>query len=348
MINNEQWQQGILSIDSSIEDAINNLNHSALKIILIVNESGELDGTIADGDIRRALLKGASLDSPINEIINRDALLVPAGVNRDTILQMMQVNKVYQIPIVNDMKQVIGLHLWDELEVVQKRENSMVIMAGGRGTRLQPYTEHCPKPMVHVSGKPMLEHIIDRAKIDGFYNFIISIHYLGHMIEEYFGDGKKFDVNITYIKEKDPLGTAGALSLIVDMPEHPIVVSNGDVLTDINYSEILDFHERHKGFATMAVKTHEWQHPYGVVKTDGLEITGFQEKPISKSHINAGVYVLDPDALNQLEKDAHCDMPALFKRLQDDHKRILAYPMHEPWLDVGRPIDLEQANKTTS
>jgi len=216
----------------------------------------------------------------------------------------------------------------------------MVIMAGGMGTRLRPHTENCPKPLLPVAGKPMLEHIIDRARIEGFTHFILAIYHLGEMIEEYFGNGERWNVEIKYLREQAPLGTAGALGLLNPRPTEPFVVTNGDVLTDIRYGELLDFHTRHAAAATMAVRLHEWQHPFGVVQTRGVEIVGFEEKPVARTHINAGVYVLEPDALNTLAVDTPCDMPALFERLQAQSMRTVAYPMHEPWLDVGRPEDL--------
>jgi NDP-sugar pyrophosphorylase family protein len=224
------------------------------------------------------------------------------------------------------------------------RSNLMVIMAGGMGTRLRPQTENCPKPLLKVAGKPMLEHIIERAKLEGFSHFVLAIHYLGHMIEECFGNGERLGVRIDYVREQSPLGTAGALALLHPRPEAPFVVTNGDLITDIRYGELLDFHIRHAAAATMAVRVHEWQHPFGVVQIQGLEIVGFEEKPVARSHINAGVYALDPDSLNFLSADDHCDMPTLFERLQVKAKRTVAYPMHEPWLDVGRPDDLLSAN----
>jgi NDP-sugar pyrophosphorylase family protein len=199
--------------------------------------------------------------------------------------------------------------------------------------------------MLAVAGKPMLEHIIDRAKLDGFTRFVLAIHYLGQMIEAHFGDGERLGVQIEYLREESPLGTAGALGLLNPLPDVPFVVTNGDVITDIRYGELLDFHVRHAAAATMAVRVHEWQHPFGVVQMQGVEIIGFEEKPITRSHINAGVYALQPSALSVLAADAHCDMPTLFERLQAKAQRTVAYPMHEPWLDVGRPKDLLAANK---
>ena len=340
------WEKAILKSGNSIEDAIRNLNNTALKIVMVADDDKYFLGTISDGDIRRGLLKGLTLSSPIQSIVHQNALVVPAGLTRDTVLSMMTANKVQQIPVVDDDGKIVGLHIWDEVASVQARPNSMVIMAGGMGTRLLPHTESCPKPMLLIQGKPMLEHIIERAKSEGFSHFIVAIHHLGHMIEEYFGDGGKFGVRIDYLREKAPLGTAGALSLLDPLPKYPFVVTNGDVITDIRYGEILDFHLRHQAAATMAVRVHEWQHPFGVVEINGVEIIGFEEKPIARSHVNAGVYVIEPDSLAQLQKDARCDMPTLFERLQEKTQRTVAYPMHEPWLDVGRPDDLAKARSS--
>lgn len=342
----ELWRRAILPASATIQQAIRNIDQVAVKIVLVVNERGELEGTISDGDIRRGLLKGLDINSPITSIIHRNAVVVPPEIERDMVMQFMLANKIQQIPVVDKHRHVVGLHLWDEITTPTTRSNLMVIMAGGMGTRLLPHTEKRPKPLLHIAGKPMLEHIIERAKLEGFGHFVLAVHYLGHMIEDYFGNGERLEVRIDYLREQSPLGTAGALGLLNPCPSVPFVVTNGDVLTDIRYGELLDFHTRHNAAATMAVRIHEWQHPFGVVQTQGVEIVGFEEKPVARTHINAGVYALDPDALCFLSADAHCDMPTLFERLQEKAMRTVAYPMHEPWLDVGRPDDLLAANDT--
>jgi NDP-sugar pyrophosphorylase family protein len=191
----------------------------------------------------------------------------------------------------------------------------------------------------------MLEHIIERAKADGFRNFVLATHYLGHMIEDYFGDGSRLQVNIEYLREETPLGTAGSISLINPRPEIPFLVTNGDVLTDIHYGEMLDFHCRNSALSTMAVRLHEWQNPFGVVSTKGIDIIGIDEKPVSRSHINAGIYVLEPRALDTMNVGEHCDMPQLFYRLKEQEGRKIVYPMHEPWLDVGLADDYHSTDK---
>lgn len=342
------WSTTLVPLGSTIQQAIYSLETSSVKIVLVVSEGNRLVGTLSDGDIRRAFLKGMKLDSVIDEVIHRNPLAVPPEISRELVLQLMQINKIQQLPIVDKEGLVLGLHLWDNIIAPKAIENMMLIMAGGKGTRLRPHTENCPKPMLEVGGKPMLQHIIEKASNDGFQNFVISLHYLGHMVEDHFGDGGKYGVRIDYLREDEPLGTAGCLSLLSKAPELPFIVTNGDVLTDIHYNEFLDFHNRHEASATMAVRQHEIQNQFGVVRTRGVEIEGFEEKPIYRSHVNAGIYVLEPSVLKHLERQQHCDMPTLFERIKQNAGRTIVYPMHEPWLDVGRPTDLELARNNFS
>jgi dTDP-glucose pyrophosphorylase len=339
----EAWRKTLLQANATVQEAIRRLDEGGLQIAIVIEDDGSLAGTLTDGDIRRGLLRGLQMASPIDLIIHREPLIVPPHWGREIVLQLMQANKIRQLPVVDDRRQVVGLHLWDDLLTPATRQNVMVIMAGGRGTRLLPHTENCPKPLLPVGDRPMLEHIIERAKADGFRHFVLAVHYLAHMIEAHFGDGSRWQVRIDYLREESPLGTAGALGLLEPLPNVPFLVTNGDVLTDIRYGELLDFHLRHRSTATMAVRLHEWQHPFGVVRTKGVDIVGFDEKPVSRSHINAGIYVLEPRALEALGRNEPCDMPTLFARLQQREQRTIVYPMHEPWLDVGRADDLDRA-----
>ena len=340
------WRTTVLPLNSNIKQAIAKLNETGLQIVLVLDAKDILLGTVTDGDIRRGLLRGLTLEEPIESVIRSNSLVVPADLSRDQVLQLMRANRLSQLPVVDVSSRVVGLHLWDAIDSKAVRPNLMVIMAGGLGTRLRPHTETCPKPMLPVAGKPMLEHIIDRAKEEGFGHFVITIHYLGQLIEEYFGNGERLGVRIDYLKETTPLGTAGALGLLNPRPELPFIVTNGDVMSDVKYGELLDFHARHVAVATMAVRLYEWQHPFGVVQTRGLDIIGFEEKPVSRTHINAGIYALNPQALNAIAPNNSYDMPSLFEQLQSEGKRTVAYPMHEPWLDVGRPDDLKLACDT--
>lgn len=344
-LNDQIWRKALLPLGSNIKQAVSNLNELGIKIVLIVNEEGKFEGTISDGDIRRGLLKGLDLTGSIDNVIQRNSLVVSPEISRDMVRQLMVVNRILQIPVVDEHRHVVGLYLWDEIVASPELPNMMVIMAGGKGVRLRPHTENCPKPMLLVAGKPMLEHIIERAKAEGFRHFVLAVNYLSHVIEDYFGNGERFGVAIDYLHENAPLGTAGALSLLNPRPELPFVVTNGDVITDVRYGELLDFHIRHGAVATMAVRSQEWVNPFGVVQVQGIEIVGFEEKPVVRSHINAGIYALDPYSMSVLNQGMRCDMPTLFERLQLQSKLTIAYPMHEPWLDVGRPDDLARANQ---
>ena len=282
-----KWQQTLLPTNATLQEAIRNLDESALQIVLVVSEDGILQGTLTDGDIRRGLLRGCDLETPINEIMFHSPLVAPPEMGREMVLHLMRANKLLQLPVVDAEHRVIGLHLWNEVITPASRPNLVVIMAGGLGTRLLPYTEDCPKPMLLVSGKPMLEHIIERARSEGFSHFVLAVRYLKQIVEQYFGDGERWGVHIDYIREEIPLGTVGALSLLDSAPNYPIVVTNGDVLTDIHFGDLLDFHEKHQADATMAVRQHEWQHPFGVVRIQGIDMVGISQGAFFSKAFNA-------------------------------------------------------------
>jgi len=342
------WRDSIVKINTPIKIAIERLNKVGIKIALVLDENFRLLGTISDGDFRRGMLSGLTLEDTVEKIMNKNPRTVNEGTSRLEILKLMNDTKILQIPIVDRNNFVIGLHLWDDISVQAKYSNIMVIMAGGKGSRLHPQTENRPKPMLLVAGVPILEHIIKRARSQGFNHFIIAINYLGQIIEDYFKDGHKFGVKIEYLHEDVPLGTAGALSLLSHKPEGAFIVTNGDVITDINYSDFLEYHTVQNAAATVAVHTHEFQIPYGVVQINGLEVESYEEKPIVSSLINAGVYALDPDILDLITEPKFRDMPELLDISRDLKKKVIVYPLHESWIDIGRPIDLEIANKNNS
>ena len=342
------WRDSIVKINTPIRIAIEQLNKVGIKIALVLDENYRLLGTISDGDFRRGMLSGLTLEDTVEKIMNKNPRTVNEGTSRLEIFKLMNDTKILQIPIVDRDNFVIGLHLWDDISVQAKYSNIMVIMAGGKGSRLHPQTENRPKPMLLVAGIPILEHIIKRARSQGFNHFIIAINYLGQIIEDYFKDGHKFGVKIEYLHEDIPLGTAGALSLLSHKPERAFIVTNGDVITDINYSDFLEYHTVQNAAATVAVHTHEFQIPYGVVQINGLEVESYEEKPIVSSLINAGVYALDPDILDFITEPRFRDMPELLDISRDLKKKVIVYPLHESWIDIGRPIDLEIANKNNS
>lgn len=339
------WRDSIVKINTPIKVAIERLNKVGIKIVLVLDDDSRLLGTISDGDFRRGILSGLSLEDTVEKIMNKNPRTVSEGAGRLEILKVMTDTKIFQIPIIDKNNFVVGLRLWDDISVQAKYSNIMVIMAGGKGSRLHPQTENRPKPMLLVAGIPILEHIIKRAQSQGFTHFIIAINYLGEIIEKYFKDGQNFGVKIEYLHEDVPLGTAGALSLLSSKPERAFIVTNGDVITDINYSDFLEYHTAQNAAATVAVHTHEFQIPYGVVQINGLEVESYEEKPIVSSLINAGVYALEPDILDYIKEPQYRDMPEILDISRDLKKKVIVYPLHESWIDIGRPIDLEIANK---
>ena len=336
-----------LNAKSSILEVINNIEHNGYQICFIVDDERQLVGAITDGDIRRGLLEGYSVDSKASKIMNTKPMSIYINKSDREAQTIMSSNHIKQLAVIDENNLLVGLHLIDEIPHLSTKDNSILIMAGGFGKRMLPLTEHLPKPMLQVGGKPILEHIILNAKAQGFRKFIISLHYLGDLIIKHFGDGSSLDITIDYIHENNPLGTAGALSLIDPLPDLPFIVTNGDLLTDINYANLLHFHESNKSEATMTIKKYELQNPYGVVNTKGLEIISFEEKPIQVSYVNAGIYALNPSSLKYLRKNQPLDMPDFFELLKSKKHLITAYPIHETWTDVGRPVDLSEVNENS-
>lgn len=336
------WRKCILSPENSVRDAIDNLIASSKRIVLVESQGEKFLGTISDGDIRRGLLRGIGLESRLSEIIQKSPIVATPEMPKEIVKQLMLTNKIQQIPIVDSSKMLQGLHEWDDLESEPERENLFVVMAGGEGKRLLPHTLNTPKPMVLIQGKPMLEHILEKAKANGFRNFVLIVHHLSQVIEDYFGDGSNWEIKIRYIKEEKPLGTAGGLAQLSGVGEDPIVVTNGDVLSGLNYSDILQFHTDNGASGTMAVRQHEIAHPFGVVTLDGLRIVSIEEKPVQRNYINAGVYVISSEAIQSLAEGAFMNMTDFFATLQARSELVCAYPIHESWIDVGRPEDLRE------
>ena len=341
---NNRWELSLLSREATIREAIDSLNTSTMQIVLVVDSDRVLVGTITDGDIRRGLIDGHSIQDSLTSIANKSPVTVCPESSNDQVIALMRNRKISQIPIVDSGNVVVGLHTWANLfSTKPARMNSFFIFAGGKGRRLKPFTNDCPKPMLDVAGKPILLRILERAKSQGFQKFIFAVNYLGEQIENFFRDGGKFGVDISYVKETTPLGTAGALSLLQCVPTEPIVVTNGDILADVSYDGILDFHKRHRATVTIAVGVHESQNPYGVVRTEGLEVVGLEEKPITRTHVSRGIYIIEPSVIQEIDAGIRCDMPDLIMKTIDAKHRVIVYSMSEPWLDIGRPSDLEEA-----
>ncbi len=329
---------------STIKEVLQIIDKGALRIAVVQNDKNEVIGTITDGDIRRGLLNGLSLDATIETIYNKNPITCNQNKSEQEMVTQAIKNRVYQIPIVDDENKLIDIKDIANMLDAVKRPNKVILMAGGLGTRLQPLTNDIPKPLLKVGSTPILETIIRNFSKNGFKDIIISVNYKSEMIKDYFGDGSKFGVTISYIDENKRMGTAGALSLLQDKPNESFFVMNGDLLTNVNFSKLLDFHSLGNADATMAVREYDFQVPYGVVQTKGDKVIDIVEKPIHKFFVNAGIYLLSPKVLEYIPKDEFYDMPSLFEKLIEENRVTLSFPIHEYWLDIGRISDFEKAN----
>jgi len=329
---------------ASIREAIRILDKSAMQIVLVVGKSNRLLGTVTDGDIRRGILKGMSLDEPVHRIMNQEPTVASIEESREIILAAMHRTRLRHIPLIDANRCVKGLELLDELIQSHNRENRVVLMAGGLGSRLHPLTDECPKPMLKVGNKPLLETILENFIEYGFCRFYISVNYMADIVKSHFGDGSNWGVDIDYLHEDQRLGTAGALSLLPEKPTESLLVMNGDLLTKVNFKQLLDFHSEHRACATMCVREYDFQVPYGVVKIDDHRIVSIDEKPVQRFFVNAGIYVLEPEALDLISQNTYFDMPTLFEKLIGLKKETTVFPIREYWLDIGHLADYNRAN----
>lgn len=341
----KDWRKSLILPDYPIMSAIQKIDTSTMQIALVVDENNCLLGTITDGDIRRGILKGITLNEPVRLVMNENPIVGKLVESRESILAKMRNKRLRHIPIVDSNGIVVGLEFLDELLQPSYRENWVVLMAGGLGNRLRPLTNDCPKPLLKVGGKPLLETILENFREYGFKKFYVSVNYKAEMIMDYFGDGANWNIEIRYIHEEKKLGTSGALGLLPEKPKQSLLIMNGDLLTKINFQRLLDFHLEHKATATMCVREYDFQVPYGVVKINNHDIVSIEEKPIYNFFISAGIYVLEPVILELIKKDEYLDMPTLFNNLIKQHKKTVVFPIREYWLDIGLKEDFERANK---
>ena len=342
----KDFSEVTIKVSDSILDAINILNSSGLRIVLVIDKKGKLLGTVTDGDIRRALLKKHSMNCEIKKAMNDSPITALGSETSALIISKMKSKDLLHIPIIDENGFLIGLETLQHLIYDKKYDNPVFLMAGGFGTRLYPLTETTPKPLLNVGGQPILQTILERFIKAGFHKFYISTHFKAEKIHEYFGDGSEWDITIKYINEETPLGTAGAIGLLpANLPNLPILMMNGDILTMVNFERLLAFHEKQKGIATMCVREYEVQIPFGVVNIKKNQVKSMLEKPIQKFFVNAGVYVLDPDLVGEVESNKPIDMPHLFEQQIKKGKSINVFPVYEYWMDIGHKDQFERANK---
>jgi dTDP-glucose pyrophosphorylase len=338
-----KWKNTLLGRDATVQEALARINSAAVQIALVVDADLRLLGTLSDGDVRRALLAGTRLSDPIAPFIRTTPTTAHVGDSRESILSKMRRLVLRQIPVLDDAGRVVDLKTIDEYLGPSARENWVVIMAGGLGTRLRELTQDTPKPMLSIGNKPLLETIISRFVEQGFHRIWLSVFYQSGQIEQHFGDGSRFGAEIRYLRESRRLGTAGALSLLPLAPTSPLLVTNADLLTSVDYAAMLDEHMQSDAVATMAVRDYEYQIPYGVVHAEENRIAALDEKPVHQALVNAGIYVLAPEAVARVPRDTSFDMPELFAQLVKEGRTARFHRIHGYWLDIGRHEDLHKA-----
>jgi dTDP-glucose pyrophosphorylase/CBS domain-containing protein len=332
-----------IPLTGSIRDAMLALDKGGLEITLVIDESRKLVGILTDGDIRRALLRGSAMSDRVSELVKQSFVSVGRRAGRTEVIDLMQALCISQIPVVDDDGRLAGLHLLRELIGAPERPNWAVIMAGGRGTRLAPLTDQLPKPMLRVAGSPILERIVLHVVGQGVKRIFLAINYLGHIIRDHFGDGSKFGARIEYLTEDKPLGTGGALSLLPEPPAAPVLVMNGDLITQADVGALLRFHEGGTQVATVAVRKYFHTVPFGCVELEGDRLVRLEEKPTTTRLVNAGIYVLAPQLVTALERNKPTTVPDILSGAMNRGEDVRAFEIDDDWIDVGQREHLDQA-----
>ena len=333
-----------VSSSTPVAQAIAVIDAGQLGLALVCDGGGRLLGIVTDVDVRKGLLRDMKLDDPVATIMCREPSVATPATSRDELLELMHRTGVRQIPVVDFAGRVMGVEILKDLTTVAaERDTEIVIMAGGRGRRLRPLTDDVPKPMLPLGGRPLLEILVERLRRQGFTRLTFALHYKGDVIEEHFGTGERWGVSIRYVREAEQRGTAGALFLLSPRPAGPFVTINGDLLTELSFERLVDFHAAHKGDLTVCVKEYAMEVPFGVVALRDGEVTGIREKPSTSYHVNAGIYVLEPGALDRVDPGTALDMPDLVNRLIAAGGKVACFPLREKWVDIGTQADYSRA-----
>jgi len=340
----KSWSESLLPPEATVKDAKRVLDSDSMRIVFVVNEQGKLLGIVTQSDYRKGILKYVDNQEPVTAIMNDKPKTVLVTDSESEIDELFTKINLMHLPVVDEDGMLIDVEYYDEHLMIDSQDNWMIIMAGGQGSRLRPLTTGTPKPLLKVGAKPILETIIDNCISYGFKKFYLSVNYKAQMIEDYFGDGSKWGIQIRYLKEKKQTGTAGSLSLLPEIPSKPFIVMNADLVTGLNFQDLINFHLEHRSVATMCVKEYELAVPYGVVGVNDGVIEKIDEKPVHKFFVNAGVYVLDPKVLKFLSGNKPLDMTDLFSKVIDGNQNATAFPIHEYWLDIGSVDDYQHAN----
>ncbi len=332
-----------VSPETSVRDTIVAISANRRQVALVLDAGDHLLGVVTDGDVRRGILGGVSLESPVSEIMNPTPKFASRDEQNSQIIERMNRHAIHHMPLVDASGRVVSVFTIEDLMHPPEATTPVVLMAGGRGQRLYPLTKDVPKPMLPIGGMPLLEIILRKLSSQGFVNVYISVNYLADVIIDHVGDGASLGLNVKYIHEDKPLGTAGALADLRGEVDEPFIVMNSDLLTQVNLREMLSFHANQGAKATIGVREHFFEIPYGVINLEGSIVESMVEKPMHRSLVNAGIYALDPIALDSLDVGEYMDMPTLLATLMGDGHDVAAFPIHESWLDVGRPEDLNRA-----
>lgn len=335
-----------VSPQSTLHEVLVQINAGASGIALVVDEEERLLGVITDGDARRAILRDNNLSITAQDVLDTKKtgrpLTAKVGTHRRDLIELFKKTRVSHIPIVNDRDQVVDMIRLSDLLACEDITLNAVVMAGGLGKRLHPLTKDIPKPMLRVGNRPLLERIIGQLRQTGIKRVHITTHYLADKIMDHFGNGSDLDMELEYVSETNQMGTAGGLA---SLPEQnaPLLVINGDILTDMDFRAMLDFHQEHQADMTLAVRQYETQVPYGVIEKIGPFVTKLVEKPKQNYFVNAGIYLLEPETLKLIPKDTHFDMTDMLQALLEAGYSVVGFPVFEYWRDIGQISDYEEA-----
>ena len=344
MIPRSKIAAAIVSPETSIIDSVKSIEAGGIQAALVADAQGRLLGVATDGDIRRGILRGVSLSEPVKQVMNPKPAVLGPSASREEALALMNRLRIRQLPMTDSEGRITGAHHVDTPGDSPDRQGHwVVIMAGGLGTRLHPLTQTTPKPMLPVGGQPLIEIIVRNLVAQGFTRIYLSVNYMAEVFKGHFGDGSAFGADIRYIEETSRLGTAGALALLPDTPPGPFLVMNGDLLTSVNFRNLIAFHHESHGLCTMCVRDYRIQIPYGVVETEGAKVVGISEKPQKSFFVNAGIYVVEPSLLERITPGDHLDMTTLLEKVIAERGRVNSFPIHEYWLDIGHFDDLQRA-----
>jgi dTDP-glucose pyrophosphorylase len=335
----------VVTAVASLREVVETMTKNSRQVAAVVDDAGGFVGLVTDGDLRRALLRGATMAESVAQIMNRAPTTAPPEITRAEALALMQRRVIRHLPLVDRDARLVGLLFRDELLDVHALPNVAVLMAGGAGSRLRPLTNDVPKPLLRVGGKPLLEIMIERLRANGVREFYVSVHYRSEQIESHFGDGARLGVRIEYLRESEPLGTAGALRLLGDRWTSPLFLVNGDILTKCDFRSMLGFHERAGAALTVGLVPYTVELPYGVFETDGDRLTAVNEKPRLEFNVNSGLYVMSPALRALIPGGRVFDAPDLIRLAVEGGRAVKMFPITDYWLDVGRHDDFSKADR---